>query len=422
MSPGPSSTATGGQGRGAPKPSGEPKRRASPSRSRTAPSAREVAIAAIVATEAGQRANIVLPRLLSESGLDERDRGFATELTYGCLRMLRACDWLVGLFARGQLDPEVRAAARCGAYQLVWMRAPAYAAVSATVAATPARGRAIVNAVLRRVAEMVGEGPVRWPNPGVALSYPDWVIARLSQDLGHSKAAGALARMNEAATVSVRHDGYIQDPASQAVARYVCEQLPPRSAVADVCSAPGGKATYIAGQGHRVVALELAPPRAALVAENAARLGLSADNLAVVVGDGLVPPLRTATFDAVLVDAPCSGLGVLRRRPDARWRAQPGDVGRLALLQRRLLEAAIALVAPGGVLVYSVCTLTRAETAEVGQWLHDRLRNSARGQQGGWELLTAPPAPWEEWGPGALLLPQAAGTDGMFLMGLRRCS
>ncbi|HET9060464.1 MAG TPA: transcription antitermination factor NusB, partial [Acidimicrobiales bacterium] len=380
-------------------------------------------------TEGGERANIVLPRLLSSSGLDERDRAFATELTYGCLRMLRACDWLVGLFAKGDLDPEVRAAARCGAYQLVWMRAPAYAAVSATVAAAPARGRAVVNAVLRRVSEMVEQGPVRWPNPGVALSYPDWVIARLSRDLGPAKAAAALARMNEAPTVSVREDGYTQDPASQAVSRFVCEQLRPGSLVADVCAAPGGKATYVAGQGHRVVALDIAGQRAGLVAENAARTGLGPDQLAVAVADGLAPPLRHAAFDAVLVDAPCSGLGVLRRRPDARWRAQPGDIDRLAVLQRRLLRAAMALVAPGGALVYSVCTLTRAETLEMGEWLVQcsaelcAAAQDPRADQPAlakWDVLAPPGAPWERCGPGALLLPQAASTDGMFVVGLRR--
>lgn len=382
--------------------------------------ARGVAIAALVAAESGERANVVLPRLLSGSGLDDRDRAFATELTYGCLRMLRACDWLVGLYARGELDPAVRAAVRAGAYQLVWMRAPAYAAVSATVAAAPPRGRSVVNAVLRRVAEMVEAGPVRWPNPGVALSYPDWVIARLTHDLGSQEAAAALARMNQAATVSVRPDGYTQDPASQDVGRYLCAHLAGGSLVADVCSAPGGKATFVAGEGHRVVAMDLSASRASLVAENAELVVTSKGAVKVLVGDGLALPLRAGSFDAVLVDAPCSGLGVLRRRPDARWRVQPGDVGRLADLQRHLLDQAIELVAPGGVLVYSVCTLTTAETIEVGEWLVGR---AGRGRVAGdraWELLEPPGAPWAAHGPGALLLPQTAGTDGMFVMGLRR--
>ena len=101
--------------------------------------ARGVAISALMAAEDGERANMVVPHLLTTSGLDERDRGFVTELTYGTLRMCRACDWLIGQFAHGQLEPQVRAAARAGAYQLAFMRVPAYAAVSATVAEAPSR-------------------------------------------------------------------------------------------------------------------------------------------------------------------------------------------------------------------------------------------------------------------------------------------
>ena len=117
--------------------------------------ARGLAITALVAAEDGERANLVVPRLLSASGLDERDRGFVTELAYGTLRMCRACDWLVGQFARGELEPVVRAAARAGAYQLAFMRVPAYAAVSATVSEAPPRARSLLNAVLRRVAALV---------------------------------------------------------------------------------------------------------------------------------------------------------------------------------------------------------------------------------------------------------------------------
>jgi 16S rRNA (cytosine967-C5)-methyltransferase len=129
------------------------------------------------------------------------------------------------------------------------------------------------------------------------------------------------------------------------------------------------------------------------------------------VADACLPPLRPGSFDRVLVDAPCSGLGVLRRRPDARWRIQAADVPRLAALQRRLLAAALPLVAPGGLLVYSVCTLTLAETAGIDRWLakaHPEM------------TPVAPPgSPWERVGRGARLLPQTAGTDGMFLLMLR---
>jgi 16S rRNA (cytosine967-C5)-methyltransferase len=379
--------------------------------------ARGVAIAALVAAENGERANIVVPRLLSGSGLDERDRGFATELAYGALRMCRACDWLVGQFARGPLEPVVRAAARAGAYQLAFMRVPPYAAVSATVAEVPPRARSLLNAVLRRVAGLVEAGPPRWPDLGTRLSYPDWVIVRLGQDLGADRAMAALEQMNVAASPSVRPDGYVQDRGSQAVAEYMADLLQGAPAtgqpggVLDVCAAPGGKTTLLARSRPFVVGADLAPARAKLVKANAEGLGLA--NLAVVVADGVEPPFRPFGFAGVLVDAPCSGLGVLRRRPDARWRVRPADVGRLANLQQRLLGAAVPLVAPGGVLVYSVCTLTSAETIDVGHWLNGELGP-------GWETLSPPGPPWEPSGHGALLLPQAAGTDGMYVLAVRR--
>jgi 16S rRNA (cytosine967-C5)-methyltransferase len=134
--------------------------------------------------------------------------------------------------------------------------------------------------------------------------------------------------------------------------------------------------------------------------------------VATVVADGTAPPLRPGAADRVLVDAPCSGLGVLRRRPDARWRIRQEDLARLTVLQRRLLDAAAALVRPGGTLVYSVCTLTLAETAATDRWLADAHP----------DLLPLPPPgdPWAPAGRGALLLPQAAGTDGMYLLRLTR--
>jgi 16S rRNA (cytosine967-C5)-methyltransferase len=213
--------------------------------------------------------------------------------------------------------------------------------------------------------------------------------------------------MNEPATVSARADGYIQDPASQMIATHLSRWAEGGLAL-DLCAAPGGKATGLVGAGL-VVAADLAPARARTVAANAARLG--AAHVQTIVADGMAPPFRPARFDLVLVDAPCSGLGVLRRRPDARWRVQPGDVERLAKLQRRLLASARTLVRPGGILAYSVCTLTGSETGAIDKWL------SASAP----ELVPIPPPgePWIPGGRGALLLPQAAGTDGMFLLTLR---
>jgi 16S rRNA (cytosine967-C5)-methyltransferase len=177
--------------------------------------------------------------------------------------------------------------------------------------------------------------------------------------------------------------------------------------VLDLCAAPGGKATAMAHAGPElVVASDLSARRAGLIAKNARRLGTT--QVATVVADGLRPAYRPGRFDVVLVDAPCSGLGVLRRRPDARWRVQPEDVARLADLQKGLLTEARTLVRPGGVLAYSVCTLTAAETAGVDNW--------ARRTFPELKPLMPPGPPWSPAGRGALLLPQAAGTDGMFLL------
>jgi 16S rRNA (cytosine967-C5)-methyltransferase len=134
--------------------------------------------------------------------------------------------------------------------------------------------------------------------------------------------------------------------------------------------------------------------------------------VSAVVADGTRPPLRPASLDRVLVDAPCSGLGVLRRRPDARWRVDPGAPDRLAGLQRALLAEAARLVAPGGALIYSVCTLTAAETKDVDAWADAELT--------GFRPLPPPGAPWRPHGRGGLLLPHDADTDGMFVLGMTR--
>ena len=375
-----------------------------PQTGRSPRTARGIAVDALIRIEEGAFANLVLPELLARSDLPSRDRAFATELVYGTTRMRRACDWLVERFVDRPLEPVVRAVLRLGAYQLVFLRTSPHAAVSAMVDEAPRRARGLVNAVLRKVAT---DPAPRWPDPATRLSYPDWVIRRLATDLGVERAEAALEQMNLAPRVTEREDGYIQDPASQEVATLV--GVAPGERVADLCAAPGGKATAMATYDPRlVVAADVSPSRARLVVENAIRLKSRA--LAVMVCDGRRPGLRPGSFDRVLVDAPCTGLGVLRRRPDARWRVQPEDVDRLARLQRDLLVGAATLLRPDGVLVYSVCTLTLTETAEVDHWLsreHPEL-----------EALPPPGPPWEPLGRGARLLPQAAGTDGMFLLRL----
>ena len=369
----------------------------------TAP-ARRLALDALLRIDEGAYANLVLPAMLERSGLSERDRGFVTTLVYGTTRMRRACDWLADRFLMRDVDPSVRAALRLGAYQLAFLDTPPHAAVSETVAVAPTRARGLVNAVLRRVSE----APRDWPDEATRLSYPDWIVARLRADLGEAAAVAALEVMNEPPAVHRREDGYVQDPASTWVAELTGASGGER--VADVAAAPGGKATWMARAGAWVAASDVSPTRAGLVAANAEALG--AERVAVVVADGRRPPYRAGAFDRVLLDAPCSGLGVLRRRPDARWRVTDEAVPRLAGLQRELAEAAAALVRPGGTLVYSVCTLTTDESLAIDGWLaadHPEL-----------DPVEPPAPPWEPYGRGARLLPQAAGTDGMCLFRYRR--
>ncbi len=200
-----------------------------------------------------------------------------------------------------------------------------------------------------------------------------------------------------------------QDQASQAVATAVGAR--PGERILDMAAAPGGKATAMAeamGDEGLVVAADLRPGRAARVRDAAKRLGLR--SVQVVAADGRHLPLRAA-FDRVLLDAPCSGLGVLRRRPEARWRLDPADIDRAAVVQRQLLAAAVSRVRPGGLVAYSVCTLTREETLDIDAWAAEDFPS-----------LTAVPGPGPPWTPhgrGTLLLPSAAGSDGMFLLLLR---
>lgn len=372
--------------------------------------ARGVALEALVSVERGARANEVVPRLLDRSGLDERDRNLVTELAYGTCRMQRACDWLSSRYVRGNLDDQVRSAIRMGVYQLVWTRVPAHAAVSATVGEVSGPGRAVANAVLRRCASALADNEPKWPDPATELSYPDWIVERLSRDLGPQDARGALEIMNQPAQVSARPDGYIQDRASQMVASHVAALAGTGATVLDACAAPGGKSTALAACGARlVVAADISQTRASVVSDNVRRLG--AASVVPAVADARRPPWREGAFDAVLVDAPCSGLGVLRRRPDARWRVKASDVERLAGIQRQLLRASLPLVRPGGLLAFSVCTLTAAETAGVDNWL--------TREAPGFQPLPPPGGPWRPAGRGAILLPQAEGTDGMFILALR---
>ncbi len=374
-------------------------RRAGAASSAAGAEARRLAIEAVRRIdEEGAYANLLLASLLRDCTLDGRDKGLVTELVYGATRMRRAVDWLVDRFLVSPPPPALRAALRVGAYQLAFTRVPAHAAVAATVEATTKRNRGVVNAILRKVSTSL---PVTWPSEGVRLSYPDWMIDQLTNDLGAHDALAMLEIMNTAPDVTEREDGYVQDPASQWVVELVGARAGER--VLDLCAAPGGKATALAAKGASVVAADSRLSRARLVTANASRLGY--DDLVVLATDGTEPGLRSRCFDRVLVDAPCSGLGVLRRRADARWRIAPGDIATLAATQRALLEAAVDLVRPGGVLVYSVCTVTREETIDLAEGFS--------AGRAGLEPLPIEDPRWSPLGTGGRLLPHQHGTDAM---------
>lgn len=351
----------------------------------------------------GAYANLVLDATLRRAGLTEPDRKFATQIVYGTTRMRRACDFLVDRFLLREVDDHVRSLLRMGAYQLHFLSTPDHAAVDATVEVAPRKVRGFVNAILRRVAE----ADVQWPDDATRLSYPDWLVEQLVNDLGVDDAIKALEHMNLEPTVHERADGYIQDPASQWVCDIVDSQ--PQHTVLDTCAAPGGKATLLAATGARVVASDRRLSRARLVVENAQRT--QSNDLVTVIADATALPFADTGFDRVLVDAPCSGLGVLRRRADARWRIDPDGLERLGALQRRLLLSAMDQVAPGGRLIYSVCTMSRAETVGSSETVDARFEPIEIDTGDRWRRLGT---------HGAMVLPHDHDTDGMAVFAWRR--
>jgi len=270
--------------------------------------------------------------------------------------------------------------------------------VSESVAVAPKHLRGLINAVLRRLAQA---GTPQWPDTATRLSYPDWIVEALCTDIGSDAAVAALEAMNTPAPLHRRGDSYVQDLSSQLVVEAI--KARPGELVADLCAAPGGKATALAASGATVAGLDIHLSRCRLMERNRQRV--AAESMLVAAGDGRRPPLREGRFDVVLVDAPCSGLGALRRRPDARWRIKQAALPRLAALQTWLLEAAAGLLRLGGRLYYSVCTLTAAETTEVAAAVSDDHRL---------EPCANLPTVWQPLGCGGMILPSAV-TDGMAL-------
>ncbi len=321
--------------------------------------------------------------------LDGRERALAQRLAYGTIQRVRTLDHAIEELGRRpvrKLDPPVRAALRLGSYELGYLETPRHAAVNEAVelvrTARLERAVAFTNAVLRRVADGIGALVASLPDGALKESYPDWVEDVWTRDFGRDEALELMRAQNEPLETVVRLvRGEIEGEPTDVPGAYRVERVDeaavadgriwPQSRgsqlaghvvgardgdrVLDLCAAPGGKATQLAGA---VTAVEVNPGRARELEANARRLGAS--NVTVLRADALELPVDLRGFDRVLVDAPCSGLGVLASRPDLRWRAQP-----LPDLQRALLRVAAERARPGGAIVYSVCTLNADENEAV---------------------------------------------------------
>jgi len=324
------------------------------------PTARTVAFHVLLQVEQGGFASDLL-RARSEK-LESRDAGLAHEIVFGCLRRQAQLDFLIEHFSGrpvARLDPEVRTAMRMGIYQLRHLdRIPAHAAVTESVELVKmARKRSamgFVNAVLRTAA---GREAAPWPDRSVALSTPEWLLASWERQFGPEtavKIAEAFLHVPETYTRVTLGEPRIQDIGSQTIVPLL--DLKPGLSFLDLCAAPGNKTAQALECGVRAVACDISFPRLA---------GLKRLGCPLVLLDATEPLPFHTPFDRVLLDVPCSGTGTLGRNPEIKWRLRPEDLAGLHQRQVRLLENALKLLAPGGRLVYSTCSLEREENESV---------------------------------------------------------
>lgn len=458
---------------------GPPRRRAGPRTPPAADPSRRAALDTLAAVrDRDAYANLVLPALLRDRRISGRDAALATELTYGTCRAQGLLDAVLAACVDRPLpdvDGDLRDALRLGAYQLLRTRIPPHAAVAATVdlvRATRGSGSAgFVNAVLRRVGKHDDAAWVQRVAPDAAEDpvghlamvhpHPRWIVQAFADSLGSGagELEAALAADDERPLVHLaarpgeisadelaavtggelapyspygvhlaeggdpgelpavrEHLAHVQDEGSQLVA-VALAAVPvdgPDERWLDLCAGPGGKAALLGAlvgtAGGVLDAVERAEHRARLVSQACAGLPVT-----VRVADGRDSGLAEAGYDRVLVDAPCTGLGALRRRAEARWRRTPADIPQLVRLQRELLLAALRLVRPGGVVGYVTCSPHLAETVGV---VADAVRRT------GAEQLDARPyfpgVPGLGDGPQVQLWPHRHGTDAMFCALLRR--
>ena len=387
---------------------------------------REIALRVLQRGAGGDFVETRLEAALAQSRLSAADRHLCQELAYGIVRWQATLDWLIARKTAGRAQkPMLQDLLRLGLYQIFWLdRIPNHAAVHETVELARQSGfhsqAGFVNAVLRgylrefdATKRLLAE--LKTQQPHLGYSHPEWLVDRWQKRWGADRAAQllewnntppkAFARVNTLKAdpakllAQWRDEGveydfvrkdwieenlvfelkshpplgrlpsfqqglfYVQDPSTLLAAR----ELDPQrgESVLDLCAAPGGKLTYIAqlmGNEGRLLAHETAPERLNLIQQNCTRLGVTC--VQTVLPSTLNPPPSTP-FDRILIDAPCSNTGVMRRRVDLRWRIRPGEIGRLRATQSELLRQAASLLKQGGTLVYSTCSLEPEENGEV---------------------------------------------------------
>ena len=372
--------------------------------------------------------------------LEHRDAVFVQRLVYAAIRHLTRIDRTIARYAHRTIEEDVRNVLRIGVGEILFTDGDDYAAVDSAVEAVRAlgspRAAGFVNGLLRNVVRN-GEPELPAGTEGEALRFgvPPWMFESLVDAYGTEAATAFLDASNQPAKVGVRDrrgvqpgtavegiagafivddigryrseiaDGAlaVSDPSSIAVGLALAPR--PGDRVADLAAAPGGKTLHLwdlmEGEGM-LVAVDRHQRRAATAARRLHRMGV---DVPWIVGDAADPPLRPGTFDRVLLDAPCTGLGTLRRRPEIRHRIGPENPAEAGRMQRRMLDAATALLRPGGRLVYSVCTITPDETTRVVDGTGSRPPDELPGL---------------ELDGGILLAPHLTGSDGMFIAVIER--
>ena len=435
--------------------------------------ARQAAFDAVLRVETEDAfGNLVLPQILRERRITGRDAAFATEIAYGTLRTMGVLDTVVAECSSrplADLDPVVLTALRLGAYQVLFTRVDDHAAVDTSVrlaeAAGAGKAKGFVNGILRTITRTT---PREWmeklaPEGKIAATafrtaHPEWIARSFAAVVGEDELEAALeadsqrpivhlvARPGEMSAEELalvtggeegRYSPYavymaeggdpgsldpvrekmaaVQDEGSQLIARAVVELdvTDDSGRWLDLCAGPGGKAALMGSlasiDGAAVDAVEITPTRADLIRKSTEGLPVT-----VHVADGRDPGLEPG-YDRVLVDAPCSGLGALRRRPEARWRKSEADIAELTGLQSELLASAVKLAKPGGVIVYSTCSPDERETRGIVD------KQLAQGDVEELDVRGVLPE-MGDLGPhlSAQMWPHRHGTDAMFLAALRK--